>query len=121
MADDDRSAGKGDAVTTLSVFDLNMASAYYACVFDAEISDMAGEDQREMTIGDRHFLLKLHKSGAPPHDPYIAEVEDADVCVARGATNGGTIVDAVSVGPDQRRSGAIRDPFGLSWRVTKKT
>ena len=120
MSDDDRSSDKGGVVTTLSVFDLNMASAYYACVFDAEITDMAMDDQREMKIGDRSFVLKLHKSGAPPHDPYIAEVEDADVCVARGATNGGTIVDAVSLGPDQRRSGAIRDPFGLSWRVANR-
>ena len=120
MSNEDRSSDEGDAVTTLSVFDLNMASAYYACVFDAEIPDLTAEDNREMLIGDKRFILKLHKSGAPPHDPYIAEVEDADVCVARGATNGGTIVDAVCVGPDQRRSGAIRDPFGLSWRVTKK-
>ena len=120
MASDDRRSDKGDAVTTLSVFDLNMASAYYACVFDAEISEAALDDRREMKIGDRRFVLKLHKSGAPPHDPYVAEVEDADVCVARGATNGGVIVDAVSEGPDHRRSGALRDPFGLSWRVTKK-
>ena len=120
MPSDDRNSDKGDAVTTLSVFDLNMASAYYACVFDAEISDMALTDRREMKIGDRRYVLKLHKTGAPPHDPYIAEVEDADVCVARGATNGGTIVDAVSAAPGQPRSGALRDPFGLSWRVTKK-
>jgi uncharacterized glyoxalase superfamily protein PhnB len=52
--------------------------------------------------------------------PFVAEVEDADVCVARSATNGGTIVDAVVDGPDHRRTGAIRDPFGSSWRVTKK-
>jgi len=52
--------------------------------------------------------------------PFVAEVEDADVCVARGTTNGGTIVDAVVDGPDHRRTGAIRDPFGSSWRVTKK-
>ncbi len=121
MAGDDRSSDKGDAVTTLSVFDLNMASAYYACVFDAEISEAALNDRREMKIGDRKFVLKLHKSGAPPHDPYVAEVEDADVCVARGATNGGVIVDAVSVGPDKRRSGAIRDPFGLSWRIANRS
>lgn len=120
MANRDRSSDEGETVTTLSVFDLNMASAYYACVFDAEISDAALDGCRDMKIGDRRFVLKLHKSGPPPHDPYLAEVEDADVCVARGATNGGTIVDAVREGPDHRRSGAIRDPFGLSWRVTKK-
>lgn len=120
MPKQDRTSGVGDAVTTLSVFDLNMASAYYACVFDAEIGDPALAGQREMTIGERRFVMKLHKSDPPLHDPFLAEVEDADVCVARGATHGGTIVDAVSEGPDHRRSGAIRDPFGLSWRVTRK-
>lgn len=120
MGGKNRTSDKEGLVTTLSVFDLNMASAYYACVFDAEIPDLAAEDNREMLIGDKRFLLKLHKSGALPHDPFVAEVEDADVCVARGATHGGTIVDAVSDGPDHRRSGAFRDPFGLSWRVTKK-
>ena len=120
MVNRNRTSDEGDAVTTLSVFDLNMASAYYACVFDAEIDESAKADLREMKIGERRFLLKLHKSTPPPHDPFVAEVEDADVCVARGATNGGTIVDAVVDGPDHRRTGAIRDPFGSSWRVTKK-
>ena len=120
MVRKNRTSDEGGAVTTLSVFDLNMASAYYACVFDAEIPDLSAEDNREMLIGDKRFILKLHKSGAPPHDPYVAEVEDADVCVARGAAKGGMIVDAVTDGPDRRRTGAIRDPFGLSWRVTKK-
>ncbi len=121
MAKQDRTSEKGDSVTTLSVFDLNMASAYYACVFDAEIADAADNDLREMTIGEKRFLLKLHKSGAPPHDPYVAEVEDADVCVARGAAKGGMITDPVTDGPDRRRTGAIRDPFGLSWRIANKT
>ena len=121
MVKQDQTSDIGDSVTTLSVFDLSMASAYYACVFDAEITDAADNDLREMKIGEKRFLLKLHKSGAPPHDPYVAEVEDADVCVARGATNGGTIVDAVTEGPDHRRSGAIRDPFGLSWRIATRT
>ncbi len=120
MPKKDRTSDEGGDVTTLTVFDLNMASAYYACVFDAEIAEDAKPDLREMKIGDKRFMLKLHKSGPPPHDPYVAEVDDADVCVARGATHGGTIVDAVADGPDHRRTGAIRDPFGLSWRVTKK-
>lgn len=107
-------------MTTLSVFDLNMASAYYACVFDAEIVESAKAGLREMKIGEQRFVLKQQKTGSTPHDPYVAVVEDADVCVARGVTHGGTIVDAVAEGPDHRRTGAIRDPFGLSWRVTKK-
>lgn len=121
MLKQDRTSDAGNTVTTLSVFDLNMASAYYACVVDAEIGEDAKTDLREMKIGEKQFLLKLHNSGPPLHDPYVAEVEDADVCVARGAANGGTIVDAVVDGPDHRRTGAIRDPFGLSWRVTKKS
>ena len=107
-------------MTTLSVFDLNMASAYDAYAFDAEIGESAKTDLRKMKIGKIRFLLKLHKSTPPPHDAYVAEVEDADVCVARDATNGGTIVNAVVDGPDHRRTGDIRDPFGLSWQVTKK-
>jgi len=121
MARKDRESDEGGIMTTLSVFDLDMASAYYACVFDAEIDKGPKSDVREMKIGRKQFLLKQRKSDPQPHDPYIAEVEDADVCVARGAAHGGTIIDAVAVGPDLRRTGAIRDPFGLSWRVRKKT
>ena len=120
MGADDQSDDADDRVTTLSVFDLNMATAYYACVFDAEIQDLSANDRRPMTIGEQQFVLKLHKAGAPPHDPYIAMVEDADVCVARGAAKGGMIIDAVAKGPDHRRTGAIRDPFGLSWRIANR-
>ncbi len=69
MVNRNRTSDEGDAVTTLSVFDLNMASAYYACVFDAEIDESAKADLREMKIGERRFLLKLHKSTPLPHDP----------------------------------------------------
>lgn len=120
MAQKDCRTDGEESVTTLSVFDLNKASAYYASVFDAEISEGGKTDRREMKIGKQRFVLKLQKSGPPPHDPYVAEVEDADVSVARGAAHGGTIVDAVASGPGRRRTGAIRDPFGLIWRVTRK-
>ena len=120
MRADDQSDDAHDRVTTLSVFDLNMATAYYACVFDAEVDDLSAKDRRPRAIGDQRFMLKLQKGGAPSHDPYVAMVEDADVCVARGAAKGGMIIDAVADGPDHRRTGALRDPFGLSWRIANR-
>ena len=108
-------------MTTLAVFDLNMASAYYACVFDTEVVGSDADDEREMRVGSKWYRLKKAKGAAPPHDPHVAEVEDADVCVARAAAKGGRIIDPVADGPDQRRSGAMQDPFGFSWRVCNRS
>lgn len=97
---------------TLTIPDMRMAKAYYACVFDAEMGD-AGSC--EMRVGDRRYMLSQLKPCAPM--TFDAAVKDADVCAARIATKGGEIVTPVAAGADGCRRGSVRDPFGHLWRI----
>ena len=105
---------------TVKVFDLKQASDFYACVFDTDIFSSTRADECAMRDGANWFRLRAADHTAPQHDPFVAEVEDADVCIARAATRGGRIIDPVAIGPDRRRSGAVQDPFGVSWRVCSR-
>lgn len=69
-----------------------------------------------MTIGDVTFrMLKNRKSA--PGDGLVARVEDVDVCVARAAAKGGSIISPAA-GDDPARTGVVKDPFGHPWLVT---
>lgn len=100
---------------TLEVFDLNMACAYYACVFDAVFDDLSNTEVRSMTIGAETFRMRKNRKGAAG-DGLVACVEDVDVCVARAAAKGGSILSPAT-GPDDAREGVVKDPFGHSWVV----
>ncbi|MEM7525998.1 MAG: VOC family protein [Pseudomonadota bacterium] len=106
----------------IAVFDLKMASAYYACVFDAELgaeADMAG---RDMMIGDRRYHLIHDKAAvANAERDMLAPVLDVDVSIARVATKGGRIVEQPAITPAGVREGRVVDPFGHSWRVSAQT
>lgn len=99
----------------MEVFDLNMACAYYACVFDAVFDDLSNTERRRMSIGDSSFLMVKNRKGAPAPG-LVARVEDVDVCVARGAAKGGAIT-APAADHDGSREGSLRDPFGHVWVV----
>lgn len=100
---------------TLEVFDLNMACAYYACVFDAVFDDLSNVDMRSMTIGQATFRMVRNRKGAAG-EGLVARVEDVDVCVARAAAKGGAILTPAGDQP-AGRVGVVKDPFGHAWEV----
>lgn len=68
-----------------------------------------------MTIGRETFrMLKNRKSTAG--DGLVARVEDVDVCVARAAAKGGSILSPAD-GAENAREGIVKDPFGHAWVV----
>ena len=108
-------SGLSEDLKTLEVFDLNMACAYYACVFDAVFDDLSNAEARSMTIGAKTFRMIKNRKGAPG-DGLIARVEDVDVCVARAAAKGGSILSPAD-GAEDAREGVVKDPFGHAWVV----
>jgi uncharacterized glyoxalase superfamily protein PhnB len=103
----------------LPVFDVNMACAYYACVFDALLEgELASSETRHMRIGHRRYLLVHDKASPSDTVQYDAPVEDVDLSIARVVTRGGKIVSHADTNPDGQRQGCVRDPFGHVWVVT---
>lgn len=100
---------------TLEVFDLNMACAYYACVFDAVFDDLSNTEARSMTIGDATFQMIKNRKGSSG-EGLVARVEDVDVCVARAAAKGGAILTPAG-DSTSGREGVVKDPFGHAWVV----
>lgn len=101
----------------VGVFNLNMACAYYACVFDAEFEDLSNAEARPMLIGRTAFTL-VQARGGDAAEGLIAPVEDVDVCVARAAAKGGSIVAPAAEHEAHGRAGRVKCPFGHEWLVT---
>lgn len=93
----------------IRVEDVAAARAYYERVFAAQPCK-AG-----FRIGGAVFRLR---TGAPSDAPHEATVPDADVCVARAAARGASILECVAETPEGGRAGVIADPFGHRWRVS---
>lgn len=110
---------RDEDVHEVQVFDLTMATAYYACVFDAEFTDEARVGQREMRIGEQIYRLVANRAATGAADPLPAPVEDVDVSIARVATKGGRIVKPATSG-EGGRAGEVLDPFGHRWRVSAR-
>lgn len=104
-------------VEDIGVFDLNMACAYYACVFDAEADAGGATDVCEMKIGDQRYRLVHCKIQKHEDAPHCAVVEDVDVSIARVATKGGRIIDRAARTDAGDRVGCVQDPFGHRWVV----
>lgn len=102
---------------TLEVFDLNMACAYYACVFDAVFDDLSNPEARAMAIGGTSYHMVKNRKAAAAEN-LIAQVEDVDVCVARAAAKGGSILTPAG-GDATNREGVVKDPFGHAWVVSR--
>lgn len=103
----------------LPVFNLNMACAYYACVFDAVFDDLFNTERRVMTIGDDVFLLKHGAADKERAVLLTVLFEDVDVVVARAAAKGGSIQSAVALHDEFGKVGQVRDPFGHQWLVRR--
>ena len=108
----DKAEDRADA-EGVKIPNLQMARAYYACVFDADFA--SADDPREMKIGERRYHLD-------PDADFMAEthcayVLDADVSVARIATKGGQILTPVATADNGLRYGQVKDPFGHTWNV----
>lgn len=99
----------------VSIPDLKMASAYYACVFDAETVVEKDTEARVIRIGGRLYQLDQNQGSAT--ERHAAAVRDVDVAIARVATKGGRILSAAET-VDGRRAGRVVDPFGHEWLVT---
>lgn len=108
---------KGDESSAehVSIPDLSMASAYYACVFDAETVIEKDAEARVIRIGGRLYQLDQNRDGAA--EQHAAAVSDVDVAIARIATKGGRILSAAET-TGGRRQGRVMDPFGHEWLVT---
>ena len=102
---------------SIRVFDLNMARAYYTCVFDAEADDEGDDNRCAIRIGAKRFDLIRDKVGAEETPQHCAQVADVDVSVARVATRGGKIVDRPHPVEGGGREGCVIDPFGHRWLV----
>lgn len=68
-----------------------------------------------MTIGQTTFRILKNRKGAPG-DGLVVHVDDVDVCVARAAAKGGSILSPAA-GDDDTRTGVVKDPFGHAWSV----
>ena len=99
---------------TVRTPDVETACAWYASVFHAEM--LAGEENggRSIRIGSRRYRVV---AGADAEPQYDALVRDVDVCIARGATRGGRIVERAHRAPCGARQGQVMDPFGRIWRI----
>ena len=108
---------KGDESSAehVSIPNLSMASAYYACVFDAETVVEKDADARVIRIGGR--LYQLDQNREIGYEQHAAAVSDVDVAIARIATKGGRILAAAET-TEGRRHGRVMDPFGHEWLVT---
>lgn len=99
---------------TVRTPDVETACAWYASVFQAEM--LVGEETgaRAMRIGPRRYRVVPGADGEPHHD---AVVRDVDLCIARGATRGGRIMERPHRAPCGAREGRVMDPFGRIWRI----
>lgn len=106
---------------SIGVFDLNMAEAYYACVFDAEIDEGSIEGEtRKMRIGGRNYHLIHDRKAVIDETAHCAVVEDVDLSVARVVTRGGKIIRHPDTAADGHREGQVKDPFGHLWLVSSR-
>ena len=105
----------------IAVFDLNMARAFYACVFDAEADAPQSETTCDMRIGPDRFRLIRVRVGVDEAPLHCANVEDVDVSIARVATKGGKIISRAAVAKSGLREGRVEDPFGHRWVVVART
>lgn len=101
------------SVERVSIPDLPTARSYYAKVFGADFD--SDSDSTQMTIGGRRYLLEPKTQCAG--ETHFAIVQDADVSVARVATQGGEIVSPVGRTDTGERFGCVRDAFGHLWEV----
>ena len=108
----DKSSGSRDA-EGVKIPNLQMARAYYACVFDADFA--SPDDPCEMKIGERRYHLDADADFTA--ETHCAYVLDADVSVARIATKGGQILSPVASSDNCQRYGQVKDPFGHVWNV----
>ena len=105
----------------IGVSDLNMASAYYACVFDAQVDGpVAKADALKMRIGSRDYSLIRGEKAVIDDVAHCAVVDDVDLSVARVVTRGGTIITHPDTAADGHREGLVKDPFGHSWVVSSR-
>lgn len=111
---------EADTAAVIPVVDLNMACAYYACVFDAVIDASGGADHRTMRIGGVDYRLVHQRGAVVQSGERLAPVEDVDVSMARVATKGGSIVEPARAGDGGAREGRVKDPFGHSWIVARR-
>ena len=102
---------------SIKVFDLNMAKAYYTCVFDAELAGKSCEKSCDIKIGSRLYHLVRDKTGAKCELRHKAVVQDVDVSIARIATRGGKIIARAERNEAGVRQGCVQDPFGHQWLV----
>lgn len=112
-----RHQGDESSAEHVSIPDLSMASAYYACVFDAETVIEKDAAARLIRIGGRLYQLDQARNAAK--EQHAAAVSDVDVAIARIATKGGRILSAAETTAG-RRHGRVVDPFGHEWLVTDR-
>ena len=99
---------------TVRTPDVETACAWYVSVFQTEMLAGGEGGARAMRIGPRRYRVVPGADREPQHD---AVVRDVDVCIARGATRGGRIVERAHRAPCGGREGRVMDPFGRVWRI----